>query len=332
MASETTNYQFTKPAETDYYDVQVQNENWEKADQEMHNLEESKVTGDGGSISDTESAVAEPTSETKYPEFQASGGTTKTIFGLLARWVKSLKADKVDVSGGDIKDTKVSEFTASTAEYPVPAAGDSPKTFMGKIAKFMQDIRSATLGACYIYQLVSNTTTNNSNLPASAAAVYQLAQAMLGYAPKSHASTATTYGQGNASNFGHVKLADGYTSSAGAAANGVAASSKALADAYSVLNTKTQKNNNQDIKSGTILEWYLAHKNENIDTFCASEYYPEDIPEQMEGYVEFKRGTNGSRTIVFFYPYHSSADYYYQRDIFNGSWHSEWKKRSTLVN
>lgn len=237
MASETTNYQFTKPAETDYYDVQVQNENWEKADQEMHNLEESKVTGDGGSISDTESAVAEPTSETKYPEFQASGGTTKTIFGLLARWVKSLKADKVDVSGGDIKDTKVSEFTASTAEYPVPAAGDSPKTFMGKIAKFMQDIRSATLGACYIYQLVSNTTTNNSNLPASAAAVYQLAQAMLGDAPKSHASTATTYGQGNASNFGHVKLADGYTSSAGAAANGVAASSKALADAYSVLNT-----------------------------------------------------------------------------------------------
>lgn len=106
----------------------------------------------------------------------------------------------------------------------------------------------------------------------------------------------------------------------------------ALSSSGTVQNTKTQKNNNQDIKSGTILEWYLAHKNENIDTFCASEYYPEDIPEQMEGYVEFKRGTNGSRTIVFFYPYHSSADYYYQRDIFNGSWHSEWKKRSTLVN
>ena len=36
-------------------------------------------------------------------------------------------------------------------------------------------------------------------------------------APTSHASTATTYGQGNASNFGHVKVSDNYTSSAGAA-------------------------------------------------------------------------------------------------------------------
>ena len=292
-----------------------------------------KVDSDGGSISDTESAVEEPTSAAdKYPEIQASSGTTKTIFGLLARWVKSLKEDKVDASGGDIKDTKVSEFTASTTQWPVPAAGEAPKTLWGKVKKFCEDFKTWSAGVCLLAQLVSNTTTNNANLPASAAAVYQLAQAMLGYAPKAHASSATTYGAGNASNFGHVKLSDNYTSSAGAAANGVAASSKALADAYSVLNTKTQKNNNQDIKSGTILEWYLAHKNENIDTFCASEYYPEDIPEQMEGYVEFKRGTNGSRTIVFFYPYHSSADYYYQRDIFNGSWHSEWKKRSTLVN
>ncbi len=241
MASETTNYKFTKPAETDYYDVQVQNENWEKADQELQSLEESKVTGDGGSISDTETAVVEPTDATKYPELQASGGTTKTIFGKLARWVKSLKADKVDVSGGDIKDTKVSEFTASTAQWPVPTAGEEPKTLWGKVKKFFEDFKTWSAGVCLLAQLVSNTTTNNSNLPASAAAVYQLAQAMLGYAPKSHASTDTTYGKGDASHFGHVELSDNYTSSAGAAANGVAASSKALADAYSVLNTKTNQ-------------------------------------------------------------------------------------------
>lgn len=54
-------------------------------------------------------------------------------------------------------------------------------------------------------------------------------------APKSHAATDTTYGGGTASQYGHVKLSDSYTSSGGAAANSVAASSKALADAYSAL-------------------------------------------------------------------------------------------------
>lgn len=59
------------------------------------------------------------------------------------------------------------------------------------------------------------------------------------YAVKSHASTSSsTYGCGTASNFGHVKLSDNYTSSAGAASSGVAASSKALYDAYTTLNAK----------------------------------------------------------------------------------------------
>lgn len=49
-------------------------------------------------------------------------------------------------------------------------------------------------------------------------------------APKSHASTANTYGLGTASAYGHVKLSDSYTASGGAAAAGVAASSKALVD------------------------------------------------------------------------------------------------------
>lgn len=59
------------------------------------------------------------------------------------------------------------------------------------------------------------------------------------YAAKSHASTSSsTYGCGTANNWGHVKLSDSYTSSAGAASSGVAASSKALYDAYTTLNAK----------------------------------------------------------------------------------------------
>lgn len=59
------------------------------------------------------------------------------------------------------------------------------------------------------------------------------------YAAKSHASTSSsTYGCGTANNWGHVKLSDSYTTSGGAASSGVAASSKALYDAYTTLNAK----------------------------------------------------------------------------------------------
>ena len=59
-----------------------------------------------------------------------------------------------------------------------------------------------------------------------------------GKAPKNHASSGTTYGKGNASNYGHVKLSDTYTSSVSGAnaAGGVGASQNALYSAYDALN------------------------------------------------------------------------------------------------
>ena len=55
-------------------------------------------------------------------------------------------------------------------------------------------------------------------------------------APNNHASSATTYGVGSSSNYGHLKISDQYTSIL-ATCSGVAASQKAVADAYSALNT-----------------------------------------------------------------------------------------------
>lgn len=60
--------------------------------------------------------------------------------------------------------------------------------------------------------------------------------------PTSHASTETTYGAATASNYGHVKLSDKYISSAGAAASGIGASSKAVYDCYnSCMNSLNRK-------------------------------------------------------------------------------------------
>lgn len=57
-----------------------------------------------------------------------------------------------------------------------------------------------------------------------------LTPANIGAAPTSHASTATTYGVGNASNYGHVKLSDSTTATT-AASGGTAATPKAVSDA-----------------------------------------------------------------------------------------------------
>ena len=54
-------------------------------------------------------------------------------------------------------------------------------------------------------------------------------------APNNHASPQKTYGLGNVTNYGHVKVSDTYSTQIGAAADGVAASQKALYDMYTKL-------------------------------------------------------------------------------------------------
>ena len=64
--------------------------------------------------------------------------------------------------------------------------------------------------------------------------------------PKSHAATATTYGSGTSSNYGHVKLTDTYSvttpnASTNGANTGIAASAYALQQAYNTLNSNLKK-------------------------------------------------------------------------------------------
>lgn len=75
--------------------------------------------------------------------------------------------------------------------------------------------------------------TSASTKPVTSGGVYT---GLSEKAPTNHASTETTYGIGNASNYGHVKLNDSYTTSGGAASAAVGASSKAVVDGYNALN------------------------------------------------------------------------------------------------
>ena len=73
------------------------------------------------------------------------------------------------------------------------------------------------------------TPSANSNKPVTSAGINT---ALSGKAPTAHATNDTTYGGGDATNYGHVKLSDNYSSSAGAASASVGASSKAVYDSY----------------------------------------------------------------------------------------------------
>ena len=64
--------------------------------------------------------------------------------------------------------------------------------------------------------------------------VTELTSQLAGKAPTNHASSANTYGQGSATNFGHVKVAD---SGSAAASSGTAASPKMVSDQIAALKT-----------------------------------------------------------------------------------------------
>ena len=92
MATETTNFGFKKPAETDYYDVNVQNDNWDKADQEI----KKRVEEEGGDIADTKAASFQDNS-TSWP-VPAAGETVKVILGKIKKHLEDLASWRPTVS------------------------------------------------------------------------------------------------------------------------------------------------------------------------------------------------------------------------------------------
>ena len=83
--------------------------------------------------------------------------------------VLDLEQKKVNGNGGDISETVIAATEESQVEYPVPAAGDSAKTVLGKVQKFFADIRNWMKGVCLLGQIVNNCVTDNAKLPLSAA-------------------------------------------------------------------------------------------------------------------------------------------------------------------
>ena len=112
MATETTNFGFKKPAETDYYDVTVQNDNWDKADQEI----KKRVAEEGGDIADTK-AVSFQDNSTSWP-VPAAGETVKVILGKIKKHLEDLASWRPTVS---LIANIVDNCTSTNADKPLSA-------------------------------------------------------------------------------------------------------------------------------------------------------------------------------------------------------------------
>lgn len=168
--------------------------------------------------------------------------------GTSGKWENKALAD-VAFSGayGDLSNTPT---LGTAAAKDVPASGNASTTqvVMGNDTR-LTDARNAADVSAWAKAASKPSYTASEISYGTGSNVGSEIQALANSkAPTSHASTGTAYGAGNASNYGHVKVSDNYTSSAGNASQSVAASSKAVNDVYTALTqTLTTKVNTSDI-------------------------------------------------------------------------------------
>ena len=93
--------------------------------------------------------------------------------------VEAALEKKVTASGGDISNTKLATLAASSASFPVPEAGDAPKTLWGKAKKWQQDCL-AKFANYVLTSAITNQYLNDTSKIPTAALMYLLKQEVNG--------------------------------------------------------------------------------------------------------------------------------------------------------
>lgn len=130
---------------------------------------------------------------------------------------------------------------------------------------------------CDLYVKVADEATTLTGLTVSAVDLNDINNK----APTSHASSATTYGKGTSSAYGHLKLSDAINSTS-STSSGVAATPKAVKTAYDLANTKANKQDSL---------YYIEGTGDTAGTWLGSH---DDITEYYAGLtIAYKVGIAG---------------------------------------
>ena len=210
MATETTNFSFKKPAETDYYDVTVQNDNWDKADQEI----KKRVEEEGGDIADTK-AVSFQDNSTSWP-VPAAGETVKVILGKIKKHLEDLASWRPTVS---LIANIVDNCTSTNADKPLSAK--QGKVLQDQITQVNSD-KADKNNPTLTFMIVGGDTKAEIRRTGSTSDGYGLSividdgetvnyyhlvknDGSRDFPPIKHTSTDSTYGPGSTVEFGHCK-------------------------------------------------------------------------------------------------------------------------------
>ncbi|WP_394523006.1 hypothetical protein [Lacrimispora sp. JR3] len=164
MANETNNYKLPKPEADDFYDISEYNKTMDLLDESLNDLDKKKLDKNG----DASAAVTQFEQEVLREDIE-SGETLSVTHGKIKKWFSEMKDvafsgkakdivpdaahrfvtdtekndwnGKVSASGGDVSETVIGTLETIDTKYPVPSAGETTKVFMGKVGKFMEDIR-----------------------------------------------------------------------------------------------------------------------------------------------------------------------------------------------
>ena len=198
MAEKTTNYNLTKPSSEDFYDVKVHNDNMDIIDSELKNI--------NNNIGAADEKIEILEGDTKDLSDKLNTSRSNLISHLAAPNPHNITPSTIGL--GDVPNVPTNDQTPTYTEASTLAtltSGEKLSVAFGKIKKAISDFISHIANTTMHITSSERTTWN-------------------GKAPSSHASSATTYGVGTTTNYGHLKITDSVDSEA----SGTAASAKAL--------------------------------------------------------------------------------------------------------
>lgn len=189
--NETKNYKFPKPEENDFYNIEDFNKAMDILDETLEDMEGKKLDKKG----DASDVVTEFEQEILRENLE-SGEKLAVSLGKIKKWFSELRNvafsgraldvaedaahhfvsdtekgnwnGKVSAEGGDISNTKIESLDNITEEFPEPEEGETPKVFLGKVRKFIEDFHDFKSRIITVGKLVNNgyTTAEGNALDA----------------------------------------------------------------------------------------------------------------------------------------------------------------------
>jgi hypothetical protein len=296
VANKTNNYKFPKPEADDFYDISEYNKAMDILDDSLTEMDQKKLDKNG----DASEVVTEFQQEILRENIE-SGETLSSVFGKVKKWFTEMKDVAFSGHAKDIITDAAHRFVSDVEK----------SSWNGKVGATGGDISETNIDSLESITTEFPVPDQGETTKIFMGKVKKFIQDFNNF--KSGIITVGKLVNSGSTTLGGYALDARY--------------GKTLFDLYTQLNSDLGKN--EDIKTGTILDFIIANKENKKDTFIVNNYIPPDAPPEFrtsltEGYIQILRGSNGNRTKVLYYEYGTNCLKVWHRSIFNNKWLDDW--------